>query len=118
MKLPYRLLNSSAEIFYESNTKGSMGQPVQSLQLVSKTMCRCDLRSQSKDIAPIEQTVQTARVYLQGSVNLNTSNWIRITSPSGIVLTGQVASVSQPGLLGHHTAATIIVRSPTPDIAT
>lgn len=117
MTIPYRLLNSSAEIFYESNAKGSMGQPVQTLQLVSKTVCRCDLKSQSKDNSPIEQTVQTARVYLPGSVALTTSNWIRVTSPLGKILTGQVQSVSEPGLMGHHTAATIIVRNPTPDIA-
>lgn len=116
MTINKRLLNSKAEIFLESNTKGAMGQAVQSLQLSQTTVCRCDLKSQNRDDQPIEQSIQTARVYLPGSVNLTTQNWIRVTSPGGQVYTGQVSSVSEPGLLGHHTAATIIMRKPIPAI--
>jgi hypothetical protein len=116
MTIPYNLLNSTAEIFVETNTKGAMGQPVQSLQLVTTTKARCDLRTETRDDAPIEQTAKTARVYLPGSISLTTSNWIRVTAPNGNTITGQVLSVSEPGLMGHHTAATIVARLPIPSI--
>ena len=115
--IPLRILNSQAEIFAETNTKGTMGQPVQSLQLTSIQACYCDLKSQQRDDSPIEQTAQTARLYLAGSVNLTTSNWVRVTSRSGRVFTGQVASVSEPGLAAHHTAVNLISR-PLPPLVT
>jgi len=117
MTIPLRLLTSQAEIYSETNTKGTMGQPVQSLQLVSTVPCYCDLKSQQRDDSPIEQTAQTARLYLSGSVMLTTSSWVRVTSRSGRVFTGQVASVSEPGLAAHHTAVNIISR-PLPPVVT
>lgn len=117
MTIPARLLNSTAEIYSETNTKGAMGQPVQSLQLVSRVPCRCDLRSFTRDEAPIEQTAQTAKVYLSGSVNLTTSHWIKVTATSGRTFTGQVTSVSEAGLTAHHTAVNITARTPTPPVA-
>lgn len=115
--IPLRILNSQAEIFVETNTKGTMGQPVQSLQLVSIRACYCDLKTLQRDDSPIEQTAQTARLYLAGSVTLTTSSWIRVTSRSGRQFTGQVTSISEPGLVAHHTAVNLISR-PLPPVVT
>lgn len=116
MSLPTRLLNSTAVIYSEQNTKDAMGAPVQSLVATASVFCRCDLKSQSRDASPIEQTSQTARVYFAGSRQLTTSNWIKVTAQGGKVLFGQVTSVSEPGLQGHHTAADITIRTPVPPI--
>lgn len=116
MSLPAALLNSSATIYAENNTKGSMGQPLQYLSVIGKTKCRCDFKSQSQDGPPSEKTAQTYKVYLPGMWALTANNWIRIVTPSGRDVTGQVTTSSDAGGLGHHTAATIICRKTAPSV--
>lgn len=111
------LLNSTATIYRETNTKGSMGQSVQGLVFVATIKCRCDFKSQSRDTSPIEETVQSYRVYLPGKWFLTTSNWVKIATESGRIETGQVTTCADPGGLGHHTAINIVARTPLPPVA-
>lgn len=114
--IPASLLNSTATIYREVNTKGSMGQTVQRLVFVATVKCRCDFKSQARDTSPIEETAQTFRVYMPGMWYLTTSNWIKIATPSGRTETGQVTTCADPGGMGHHTAINMLVRSPLPPV--
>jgi hypothetical protein len=116
MSPPAALLNSSATIYAENTTKGSMGQPLQSLSVIGRTKCRCDFKSQSQDGPLHEQTAETYKVYLPGVWLLTTDNWIKVVTPSGRNMTGQVTTSSDAGGLGHHTAVTIVCRKPAPSV--
>ena len=116
MRLPASLLNSSAIVYVESNARGAMGQPTQTLSVIGKTACRCDFKSQMQDGPPNEKTAQTYKVYLPGMWALTTNNWIKVATPSGREVTGQVLTSADPGGLGHHTEATIMSRLPAPSV--
>ena len=100
--IPASLLNATVEILAEVSTADSMGAPVR----VLKPVCTVSGRADQKSIqATGDEYVKSAtryKVFINGDWGLNYTNWVRVTG-HGSTFLGQVATVSRPGWMGHHT---------------
>ena len=116
MTLPAHLLNANASVYRESNTPGQFGQVQQSLVLVGSSRCRMDQKRINRlaQSGNFEQTAGYFRVYLPDSwaYPIETKFWVRVVTDSGIEILGQVDSVANPGMMGHHMEIDIIKRQP------
>lgn len=110
--IPARLLNASLVIYVEFHGTGSAGEPTQFLRHVASLRGRGELKSVPRQSGDYQQTPYTVSVWVNGSMDLTPKNWIKITTDSGREIIGQVATASQPGLMGHHVKTTIEVRKP------
>jgi hypothetical protein len=116
MSLPANLLNATATIYKETNTKGAMGQPTQALVKVIACRCRVDQKSTFRYVQKgnFEQTLGRYTVYLPGVQiqPIEQNFWLRIQSDTGLDFAAQVDSVRLPSLANHHTEVEVIRRKP------
>jgi len=116
MSLPANLLNATATIYKETNTKGTMGQPAQALVKVIACRCRVDQKSTFRYVQKgnFEQTLGRYTVYLPGVQiqPVEQKFWMRLQSDTGLDFTAQVDSVRLPSLANHHTEVEVIRRKP------
>lgn len=116
MNFPERILNGSCTIYREVNAKGDFGQMTQVLVKVLATRCRVDQKSTTRTATggSFEQTTGRYTVYLSGiqAQPIEDKYWIKVVTNTGITFTAQVASVSIPAMLDHHTELEVVKRAP------
>lgn len=116
MSLPDYLLNATATVYQEVDTEGSFGEVIQNLSKIGSTRCRADQKRTNRFVQAgnFEQTAGYFRVYLPDTwaYPVETKFWVRVVTDTGFDLLGQVDSVANPGMAGHHVELDVIKRQP------
>lgn len=100
--IPASLMNATVEILAETSTRDAMGAPVRVLAVTATVPGRADQKSINATGDEYVKSATRYKVFINGYWALDYTNWVRVTR-AGHTFIGQVATVSQPGLMGHHT---------------
>lgn len=109
-------MTATVAIYQEQITRGSMGDAQTVLALIQTTRGRADLKSTNRTAGEYMQAPHFLTVYLNGSWDLSSRHWLKVTQ-GGTVYLGQVVSTRNPGLMGHHLECQIECRKNPPEIA-
>lgn len=99
--IPASLLNATVEILAETFAADEMGAPVGRLAVVATVRGRADQKSIQSTGDQYVKSATRYKIFINGNWNLDSTNWVRVTG-NGATFLGQVATVSQPGVMGHH----------------
>ena len=100
--IPARLLNATVEILAETATRDAMGAPVMALAVIATMPGRADQKSVQDSGTEYVKTATRYKVFINGGWDVDARNWVRVTI-RGASWLGQVGTVAQAGLMGHHT---------------